>query len=144
MEYKRLKKGVVYFQEDDETESDSFCNICGKPFQSKSSLKDHIDRVHKKIKNYQCPYCAHPFFKQTDLNRHIKRKHAFYTAEISNSSNIESQDNLSLYDSVNDLINLCSLKLNFISDLIFLLLCRRVLLMKSKWSPIMMSSKWII
>ena len=89
MEYKRIKKDVKY-QEDDETESDIFCKICRKQFEKESSVKDHTDRVHKRIKNYQCPHCATLFFKQNDLNRHIKRKHTICTTAISNQHRILS------------------------------------------------------
>lgn len=98
MQNKRSKKDVDY--KEDDAESDFICKICKKQFQRESSLNKHIDRVHKKIKNHQCQHCAYSAYETRDLNRHCMKNHGVYTTEICNSTNIESQDNLSLYDSV--------------------------------------------
>ncbi|KXJ74159.1 hypothetical protein RP20_CCG014247 [Aedes albopictus] len=37
------------------------CNVCGRCFQTKKALKDHIDVIHEKTTNYICEICSKPF-----------------------------------------------------------------------------------
>jgi len=41
----------------------------------KRSLKKHIDTVHKKIRNYECPACSNTFQQKPHLTNHVKRYH---------------------------------------------------------------------
>lgn len=40
------------------------CSYCQKVFGRKSSLTEHIDRIHLKITNHQCDECSHAFLKR--------------------------------------------------------------------------------
>jgi len=55
----------------------SFCTEegCGKAFRNKSEVQDHINVVHKKIKNFICHLCSHPFPYKKNLRLHMALKH---------------------------------------------------------------------
>lgn len=48
------------------------CLICNKFLSDKKSLKRHEERVHQKLKRFQCHLCAYMFFRMTDLTGHLQ------------------------------------------------------------------------
>lgn len=54
---------------------DLTCDICGKVSYSKFSAKQHKDRVHFKIKNFQCNACPFASAAKDKLQLHIKKVH---------------------------------------------------------------------
>lgn len=50
------------------------CEICGKTFCSKSSLKVHMDR-HSGKRNCKCPYCPYTDFRGYMINNHVQLEH---------------------------------------------------------------------
>ena len=48
------------------------CLICGHTYHKNRDLKDHINHVHKKIKNYSCSYCAATFGLSSSMLSHHK------------------------------------------------------------------------
>ena len=51
------------------------CHLCNKGFGSNFNLKKHVITVHEKLKNFKCTYCEVAYGQKGDLNRHIKRVH---------------------------------------------------------------------
>jgi hypothetical protein len=54
---------------------DLTCDICGKVSYSKFAAKQHKDRVHFKIKNFQCSACPFAAAAKDKLKLHIKKVH---------------------------------------------------------------------
>ena len=54
---------------------DLTCDICGKVSYSKFSAKQHKDRVHFKIKNFQCSLCPFASAAKDKLQLHVKKVH---------------------------------------------------------------------
>ena len=54
---------------------DLTCDICGKVSSSKFSARQHKDRVHFKIKNFQCSACPFASAAKDKLNLHMKKVH---------------------------------------------------------------------
>jgi hypothetical protein len=50
------------------------CPVCFKKvcFQN---LKDHVQNIHNKVKDYECDICKKRFGCKTNVNRHKKEKH---------------------------------------------------------------------
>lgn len=47
------------------------CTVCGKKFSNKSSVKNHMLRVHgNPLKNYKCEKCEKSFVTKCELQRH--------------------------------------------------------------------------
>ena len=46
------------------------CPQCGKKFWQNSTLRDHIDFVHKGLKKYQCQQCSRAFETKARLKGH--------------------------------------------------------------------------
>jgi uncharacterized Zn-finger protein len=53
---------------------DGICGECNTTFTTKSSLKRHIESVHKKI-TYKCSLCELGFSREEALHKHNKRVH---------------------------------------------------------------------
>lgn len=51
------------------------CGECKKVFKSKGILKDHINNIHKKIKNFSCEKCEYKTNRSYDLKKHVKQVH---------------------------------------------------------------------
>ena len=51
------------------------CDVCGKAFRDKGSLKKHDDSVHKGLKTFECNYCKEKFTNSNTLKYHIICKH---------------------------------------------------------------------
>ncbi|VDK30613.1 unnamed protein product [Dibothriocephalus latus] len=47
------------------------CEVCGKSFKQKSTLKRQIAAVHKELRNYVCEVCGQDFTRKTTMNKHI-------------------------------------------------------------------------
>ena len=71
---KRLPVSVL-IQTGDLHELNIECNICGKFFSSKKSLKIHISSVHEDMKKYNCETCEKSFSSTQALKRHIECIH---------------------------------------------------------------------
>ena len=46
------------------------CPQCGKKFWQNSTLRDHVDFVHKGLKKYQCQQCGRAFETKARLKGH--------------------------------------------------------------------------
>ena len=51
------------------------CDLCGKAFRKKDSIKIHIATVHEGQKNYKCEFCGKSFGQIGDRNMHIRNIH---------------------------------------------------------------------
>ena len=51
------------------------CDNCNKTFPFLSVLKNHIARVHEKIKKHICENCNKGFVDKRDLQNHISSVH---------------------------------------------------------------------
>ena len=51
------------------------CQHCGKSFPSKAYEKQHVERVHQKIKKVQCPKCPQMSYDETSLRQHMNLVH---------------------------------------------------------------------
>lgn len=52
------------------------CNICGKTFAQKSSMRRHIIRQHAKEKTiFKCPKCPSKYSTKYKLDVHLVKKH---------------------------------------------------------------------
>merc|ERR1712071_656690 len=52
-------------------EADMFtCTICSKQFRKGNQMVSHVERVHKKMLNYQCEVCGNKFATPTNLKKH--------------------------------------------------------------------------
>ncbi|XP_058460581.1 zinc finger protein 37-like [Malaya genurostris] len=56
--------------------SGSTCEICGKIFIGKHKLRRHIERIHEKIKKFECYLCQKKLSSLTALQVHIKTMHS--------------------------------------------------------------------
>ena len=48
------------------------CELCERCYSSTNALKEHKQRVHQKLRRYQCEFCSHKAFKKSELARHLK------------------------------------------------------------------------
>ena len=46
------------------------CPHCDKQFSSNRNMREHIQRVHNKIRPYKCDLCDKRFFTNSDLKSH--------------------------------------------------------------------------
>ncbi|CAH1776925.1 unnamed protein product, partial [Owenia fusiformis] len=52
------------------------CDACPKAFKQQDKLKDHVNRIHKKItKCIQCEFCAELFSSNAALRKHTLTRH---------------------------------------------------------------------
>ena len=61
------------------------CPYCpGVAFQTKSTLKRHIETVHEKRRDHACPYCKGVAFgRASHLKRHISAVHLKIKRKVS-------------------------------------------------------------
>ena len=54
------------------------CEVCGRKFTEKCSLKRHTSTVHGvgDVKTFQCDICSRVFKEKADLTRHLNTVHA--------------------------------------------------------------------
>ncbi|KAI9580650.1 hypothetical protein GQX74_013558 [Glossina fuscipes] len=62
------------------------CNVCGKSYKIKGSLKRHKSYECGVAPTLPCPYCPHKCKYKSDLRKHISQKHAATVANSSSSS----------------------------------------------------------
>jgi uncharacterized Zn-finger protein len=55
------------------------CQICNKILSSRYHLKEHIENVHEKIKNFSCTQCPKTFYRKYHLASHIAYRHTLRT-----------------------------------------------------------------
>ena len=60
------------------------CPICHKEMSKNVNMKEHIDTVHKGLKNHSCEICGKKFGRQTNLSRHKKTSHNIFPPKKSN------------------------------------------------------------
>lgn len=82
MEVKNLKRHMERHKESPDPNSELVkrrsrvpCTDCGKMFRI-DSIKRHRERIHLKIKNWECSQCARSFFSKCQLESHVKVKSA--------------------------------------------------------------------
>ena len=51
------------------------CEVCDKEFKSNHGLKNHLNKVHKLMKEHQCNICQSIFKLQSQLTSHVKITH---------------------------------------------------------------------
>lgn len=52
------------------------CDDCSFAAASPKGLKIHVESVHLKLKNVDCPYCEYATYQYSLLRGHVKRRHA--------------------------------------------------------------------
>lgn len=57
----------------DEKKRNDQCRICNMLFKNPYHLRNHIERVHLKIKSYQCDICLKSFNAYFEIKAHIKK-----------------------------------------------------------------------
>ena len=48
------------------------CSYCGKAFDRRHNLEDHVKAVHEKIKDIPCDFCDKTFSRSSDAKKHMK------------------------------------------------------------------------
>ena len=48
------------------------CELCGKVYGKRASLKSHIKFVHENVRNHECPQCGKKFGTEWNLKKHVK------------------------------------------------------------------------
>ena len=71
----RKKRLFQYIIRDNETGLEA-CSFCQKVYQGpQRNLMDHIDRVHLKVRSYECQFCDKKYASKSQLCTHLKLKH---------------------------------------------------------------------
>merc|ERR1712051_1143098 len=76
----RMKRLLQYIIRDSETGLKA-CSFCQKVYQGpqpsirQRNLMDHIDRVHLKVRSYECQFCDKKYASKSQLCTHLKVKH---------------------------------------------------------------------
>ena len=47
------------------------CEKCGKTYNSQERVNDHVERVHNKVRRFQCPHCPFTAARGAGLNQHL-------------------------------------------------------------------------
>ena len=77
----RKKRLFQYIITDSETGLEA-CSFCQKVYQGpqpsirQRNLMDHIDRVHLKVRSYECQFCDKKYASKSQLCNHLKVKHS--------------------------------------------------------------------
>lgn len=48
-----------------------FCDTCGEQFKNPTKLREHVDKKHLGIKNFNCDHCPMKFYKKECIRKHI-------------------------------------------------------------------------
>jgi hypothetical protein len=56
---------------------DLYCNDCHKSYNTQYALREHIERVHLKVKNFNCELCEYKAYKETEVLLHKTNMHGF-------------------------------------------------------------------
>jgi len=51
------------------------CEECGKAYNDKRNLSDHIDIVHRHLMKFSCPICGRQFGRRATFQVHMKNSH---------------------------------------------------------------------
>lgn len=51
------------------------CYVCGKKFCGGGAISNHIDLVHRKLRNWMCDLCPKRYYANCDLERHKNQVH---------------------------------------------------------------------
>lgn len=62
------------------------CSICNKVLANIFLVRKHIERVHEKLKRFNCNHCPKDFYSKSDLVRHVKHRHIFTNDDTSNAN----------------------------------------------------------
>lgn len=62
-------------QKDIHSGNSCVCDVCGKMFQTCSSVKEHILKVHSKVKPFLCDLCGSSFYSASKLKVHTQNAH---------------------------------------------------------------------
>lgn len=58
-------------KKDQESDRKHVCNVCGKKFQKRSNLIDHL-RLHANVKVYSCEFCERSFVQAGNYKAHLR------------------------------------------------------------------------
>ncbi|KAL0808633.1 hypothetical protein ABMA28_013071 [Loxostege sticticalis] len=58
------------------------CDLCDKIFKSISAKKDHVERIHMKVKKHRCPHCKEMFKEYGQRIKHMVRVHGVKVPEF--------------------------------------------------------------
>lgn len=73
--YKSKKFLVIHMRQ--HTNTGYSCDLCGRKYNQKHVLRDHIVAVHDKVKNFMCTYegCDKRYYTVNNLSYHVKTMH---------------------------------------------------------------------
>jgi uncharacterized Zn-finger protein len=71
------------------------CNLCCKQFNSKSSLKRHLN-THSKTKYYECKVCCKSFGRKDILLQHRKTRKCLVKSTLCNGNSNSLDDDLKI------------------------------------------------
>lgn len=73
--YKSKKFLIIHMRQ--HTDTGYSCDQCGRKYNQKHVLRDHIVAVHDKVKNFVCVYegCEKRYFTVSNLSHHVKTIH---------------------------------------------------------------------
>jgi len=58
-----------------EIKSMVYCSLCGKRFNTRNGLEQHLNGLAHNQRIIQCPHCSMKFKAEEGLNQHIRAKH---------------------------------------------------------------------
>ncbi|XP_046811489.1 longitudinals lacking protein, isoforms A/B/D/L isoform X5 [Lucilia cuprina] len=82
---KRIKTGILKPSDIAAAGLQYVCNVCGKSYKIKGSLKRHKSYECGVAPGLSCPYCPHKCKYKSDLRKHISQKHALSITTTSNN-----------------------------------------------------------
>ncbi|XP_065366947.1 longitudinals lacking protein, isoforms A/B/D/L isoform X2 [Calliphora vicina] len=85
---KRIKTGILKPSDIAAAGLQYVCNVCGKSYKIKGSLKRHKNYECGVAPGLSCPYCPHKCKYKSDLRKHISQKHALNITTTNNNRTI--------------------------------------------------------